>query len=367
MIGPRLPQTLLALSVALATTAWAQSSESDAAGEPASADPGWQVEQVAPGVYAAMQPESRRFDDGNAAFVVGTRDVVVVDGSALPSRAADLVAKIREVTDLPVRYVVNSHWHGDHTFGNRTFDEAYGGVEIVGHPSVGDEIVSRALPQLRDEIARYDQAIAAASERLEKSVDAGGKPLDSTGRARLEARIARARATVAEKRSIEPLVPSLHVEERLTLLRGTRTIEVRHFPGHTRGDLVVYLPAEKVLIAGDLVDALPFAGHGYPEDWIEALDEILSWEIETVIPGHGPVLRGTAHVRLLRDLLATAVREVGERAESEQDLESIKRAVTLERFREPLTGGDAAAMRAFDAFVPALVERVYEEAESGLE
>jgi len=113
-------RALVTLSTALLITA----------APPVHGDGSYEIREVAAGVYAALQPAAGRFNESNSAILVNDRDVVVVDSQSRPALVRELIAEIRKLTDKPVRYVVNTHFHFDHTHGNQVFGPE---VEILAH------------------------------------------------------------------------------------------------------------------------------------------------------------------------------------------------------------------------------------------
>lgn len=324
----------------------------------------WRIEPVAPGVYAALQPEALRFNDSNSAILIGERDVLIVDAQANARSVEALIGEIRKLTELPIRHVVNTHWHGDHTQGNAVYRAAFGGgVSFVGHVTVPADVEERARQALDDDIAGLREVIPRAEEQLAAGLSLGGEPLDDEMQERQRRGIADAKVRLASLEETELLPPDLTFAERLVLRRGAGEIELLHRPGHTRGDIVAYLPRVKVLVTGDLLDDLPFGGHGDLGRWIETLDWMAGLDFEVFIPGHGRVRRGAEarrHLALVRELLTTIEKAVGEAVENGLDLEATRSTIDLASLRERLAGSDELAGRAFDDFVPATIERAFE-------
>ncbi|MCP4201612.1 MAG: MBL fold metallo-hydrolase, partial [bacterium] len=271
------------------------------------------LEEVAPGVWAALQPEARRFNDSNSVVIISDRDMLVIDSQSEPATVRALIAAIRERTDKPVRYLVNTHFHSDHTRGNFVYTDEFPGVEIIGHPTLLEDIPNRSAPEL--ELELYRREIPAGEERLATGVSRAGGALDDEGKETLAEQIAAAKQVLAGLESIEWAEPTLTVPESLTLSRSVGPIEIRAVHAHTRGDLVVLLPKAGVLITGDVLDDLPYAGHGYPSAWVEVLTELESWDWQVMIPGHGRVRRGPearAHLARVRSLFEPMIAAAGD-------------------------------------------------------
>ncbi len=330
-----------------------------AADDPA---PSFEIVKVADGVHAALQPQPLRFNDSNSTILINDRDVIVIDTQAKPATAKGLIRQIRKLTKKPVRFVINTHWHGDHTLGNQAYRDAFPDVVFVAHDSVLEDIVVRAVPQMKEEIVQYNAAIADAEDRLGRGLDLEGQPLDDPGKSGLAERIEGARRHVTELESIEEVLPTLTFDRELTLHSGDREIRLIHYEGHTRGDLVVHLPRERVLVSGDLLDELPFGGHGYVSSWIEALDRIEALDFDTIVPGHGPVFKGKDQLTAVRDLIRTVNNHVKLGVASDLPYETIEKSLDVTTLRIRLAGSDEVADRIFDSFVPALMKQAFAQA-----
>ena len=324
----------------------------------------WRIEEVAPGVYAALQPEALRFNDSNSAVLIGESDVIVVDAQADGPSVETLIGEIRRLTDLPVRYVVNTHWHGDHTQGNTVYRAAFGDtVSFVAHETVPADVATRARSALDEEISRLREVIPRAEEQLVSGLRLNGEPMTAEMKVQQSAAIEEAKARLGRLETTELLVPEVTFAQRLTLARGRYVVELIHRPGHTRGDTVVYLPREKVLITGDLLDDLPYGGHGDLGPWIETLDWMAELDFEVLIPGHGRVRRGDEARRqlaLVRELLTTIADGVAAAVEVGLDLAATQARIDTQSLRQRLAGSDELAGRAFDDFVPATIARAHE-------
>lgn len=352
-----------ALLAALVAAAVASCTEAAAYTEATAAQPSTlELEEVASDVYAVIQPSDRRFADANSLLVAcETSGALLVDPPSDPERLAALVDEIRR-RGWTVGAVVSTHWHGDHTQGTAAIVDAFGeDVERIGHETLTEDVPARAAGAHRERVELYEREIPAARDRLERRVRRDGSPLAEDDVAAARDAIERAEAWLDANRDARFLPPTVTYRSRMALERCGRRIELLHFRAHTRGDTVVRFPAEGVVASGDLLDDLPYVGHGHPRSWVATLDEIDGWNAELFVPGHGPIFRGEDKLEAvrgyLRDLIALTDRAHAEGA----SLEKTQSTVDLSRWRTELAGEDEGARRFFDQTVGEAIARAFEE------
>ncbi|HEX6317160.1 MAG TPA: MBL fold metallo-hydrolase [Gemmatimonadaceae bacterium] len=338
------------------------------------AGPGFTHDEVAPGVHAFL------FDnalgdagavDGTAVVIINTSDVVVVDAQWSPATARRVIAEIRKLTPNPVRYVINTHWHGDHWFGNQAYREAYPGVEFVAHENTLVDLVEKELSGF-DKFRSTDlpAMVADMETRYASAVRRDGKPYTAADSAMMRKQIAALKWAGPVVNEITPIRPTLTIADSLVLRRGDRQIVVRYLGrGNTRGDLSVWLPAERVLITGDLlVNPAPYSFFSYLSDWTRTLGTMRALPASVIVPGHGAVQRDWAYFDMVVELLNSTLTQARGAVARGLDLEATRKAVDLSGFRERFSRGDPAIGRAFDAFFMApAVERAWLEARGELD
>jgi glyoxylase-like metal-dependent hydrolase (beta-lactamase superfamily II) len=278
--------------------------------------------ELAPGAYAFTAE-----GDPNSGVIVGDDGVVVVDAQATPRQAGRVIERVRQVTDKPVKYVVLTHYHAVRVMGA----SAYGAREVIASTGTHELIVERGQADFESEVGRFP--------RLFEDVA-----------------------------SVPGLTwPTMAFSDRLTLWLGKRRVDLLHLGrGHTAGDIVAWLPDERVMFAGDLIEhgATPYTGDAHLKDWPRTLDRLEELGAAKAVPGRGAALEGPEQVReavdgtrsFIRDLYGTA--EEGVRAG--RSLKQVYDAA-LERMR-PRYGHWVI----FQHCMPFDVSRAYDEA-SGIE
>ena len=302
----------------------------------------YEIQKLADGVYAAIRKQPPLFSfDPNNVFIINDRDVVVVDSSASIASTRQLLAALRKLTTKPVKYVINTHWHDDHIIGNQVWREAFPQVEFIGHistlkdrPTVG-EANRQAMLKGGKEYA------AALRSRVEQNKSLAGTAITDEERVNYLADAAWLDRALAEAPTVQIILPTLTVEDRLTLHRGKRTIEIRHLGrGHTAADLVVHLPEEGILMTGDLVVwPIPLVGStSFPAAYSTTMEELLTLQARTFVPGHGPVMRDDAYIRQTAKLLAAIKEQTAESVARGETLEQTRKSVNLTEFRQAMAG-----------------------------
>ncbi|NBU88006.1 MAG: MBL fold metallo-hydrolase [Betaproteobacteria bacterium] len=261
--------------------------------------------------------------DPNTGIIIGDDCVLVADTQATPAMAADVIRRIREVTDKPIRYVVLTHYHAVRVLGA----SAYQASHIIASQDTYDLIVERGEQDKASEIGRFP--------RLFRNVD-----------------------------TVPPGLtwPNLTFSGKMTLWMGKLEVQLLQLGrGHTKGDTVVWLPQERTLLSGDLVefDATPYAGDAYFKDWPQTLDNLAALQPKALVPGRGAALTTAQSVRQglagTREFIADVRKSVEEGAKAGLDLKAVYRQ-TCDRLR-PKYGHWVI----FDHCMPFDVTRCYDE------
>jgi glyoxylase-like metal-dependent hydrolase (beta-lactamase superfamily II) len=326
----------------------------------------YEVVKLADGVYAFVWKDPiENLIESNSLFVINDRDVLVVDTGMVPSTARVMAAELRKLTDRPVRYVVTTHWHDDHHGGNEVYRELWPGVEFVAHRDTREDVLAQTYAPRPKEIVDLETQAKKYAAWAESGKDDDGKPLEPSRRARAAEIAALDLALAPELRAIRETPPDFTFTDRLVLHRGSRTIEILWLGrGNTRGDVVVFLPKERIAATGDLfVQPVPFGIASYYEEWVATLGRVDALAADVLVPGHGLVQRDRAYLRQVQALLVALVEQVRAAVAAGATLEETRDRVKLADWKTKFAGDDTAKQRAFDAFfVAPAVERAWKQA-----
>jgi len=326
---------------------------SQAATNPPGVAANFRVERLAEGVYAVIRNDPPgMMCDGNSAFIVNDEDVVVVDA---PESSREVLAAIRRVTTKPVRYVINTHWHDDHIIGNQVYRDAFPDVRFIAHKAVREYLPVRGLEARKQMLQYAPEGVAMLQKSLESGKGPDGEVLTREEREsfRSDVRLVEQYLDVVPKTEI--VLPTEVVEDSLTLQRGHRTIRVLHLGrGHTSGDLVVWLPRERIAMSGDLVVwPVPLVGgdQSHVGDWGATLGRLRALRPKTIVPGHGPVEHGDAHVALIARLFDSVRRQTARAIAQGLTLETTRGRIDLSEFRDKFAGRSRVRRNLFGMYV----------------
>ena len=297
------------------------------------------VTTIANGIYEIRHRDAPNyFPQGNTTVVVGDRDVLVVDACYLPSSAREDIAQIRRWTDKPVRYLVNTHWHADHTRGNGTYAEAFPSIDIISQTATRELIKGNYADHPDNAVMLVHKDVEIYRRMLEAGKNDSGVALSKDDRSQLKAVIAGADSVAAEFTGLVPRLPNLTFERELDLDLGNREVQIKFLGrGNTAGDAIVFLPKERVLITGDLVvHPGPYMGSGFPTEWSKTLETMIEMNPQVIVPGHGEILRDTAYLSQLKELAQTVVEQVREqyyRLTNRATLQEVQKAIDMDALR----------------------------------
>jgi cyclase len=315
---------------------------------------------VADGVYGAI---GKPGVFSNAAVIVNRDDVVVVDTHLRPSWARDLIGEIRKRTDRPVRYVVNTHWHPDHIQGNQAYINVFGPtVEYLAQHSAREDMIHKAIPSIQEDLRDLPGEIAKGEKSLAESKDEKGNALSTEARAGLERQLADQKSYLEELKKIQITLPTITFERSLYVHKpGGRMIQILYFgKGHTRGDVVVFLPKEKVVVTGDLLTSgIPFMRDAYPSHWVGTLESIAKLDWDFAIPGHGDVQKGKTQIANLIAYMKDLVAQVKDAVAKGKTLEETRKSVDLSRHAAGFAVYKTPAQ--FQRASDSAVDRAYQE------
>ena len=212
------------------------------------ATPGTEIIELETGVFA-------RLHEGltNAGIIVGDDSVLIIDSLRVPSFARDLIKDVKDITDKPIQFVIDTHSHWDHSWGNEEFPDA----TIIGHKNCYAEMID-----------------VEWNEQWRKKVTTSNDPWSEEGNI------------------VNITPPNMTFETSMQLYFGGRELDLKYFGrAHTSGDIYIHLPKEKIVFTGDVAQdgGVPYLGDCYPVDWPDTDNKLAALPIERFMSGHGPI------------------------------------------------------------------------------
>ena len=239
--------------------------------------------------------------NGNIVAVVGDDAVLLIDTGQIPSVARKVLARLPALSSRPVRHIVNTHWHGDHVLANFVFKERFPEAKVFAHPHTiaeaakfyADDYAAKNAPRMATIAAGMKKRLAEA--RGEDEREWLGKTL---------ACVERMGPEVAATRYV---APEHAIDGEIAIDLGGVTAVIKHIgAGNTPGDLIAWVPEDKVVATGDMVVApVPYAIGSPLDAWSKTIGELLALGAATYVPGHGPVMHDDTYVRDVRELIGS--------------------------------------------------------------
>jgi cyclase len=284
--------------------------------------------KVAEGVYHAVGTGALTVI-GNGAVIVNDDDVVIVDDHVSPAAAWVLLEEVKRLTPKPVRYVINTHFHFDHAHGNQIFGA---GVDIIGHEFTREMLASGKplqMPLYKSYVDGMPAQIAGMRQRLETEKD-------PAARARLQIQLTSTENNLASQKELRLVPPNVTLKSEMTLFRGGREIQIRYLGrGHTAGDVVVFLPRERIVITGDFLTAgMSNLSDSYPDEWADSLEALKKLDFTTVLPGHGEAYTDKAKIDYYQAYLRDAWAEASKLKQQGVSAQEASKRIDMSKHKE---------------------------------
>jgi cyclase len=281
------------------------------------------IEKVADGVFAALAKPAA-LTNCNAAIFVLSRDVLVVDAHSKPSAAASLIAQIKkEVTGKPVRYLVNTHFHWDHTQGDAAYKKANPQVQIIASDATKQLLTRLQRDRLKESLDSVPALVDSAKARLSLAKTAQERDWANEQLRQLA-------AYQAEMKSYPLELPTLTFAQTHLIKDTSGDLELGfHGKAHTAGDIQVFSPAKKVVASGDaIIGFLPNINDGYPRPWPTTIDSVAAWKFDSIIAGHGAVQHGRDRMGQFRNYIEDLTARVERAKKAGTPLVDLQKSIT---------------------------------------
>ena len=262
---------------------------------PAPDRPAYRFAEIAGGVYFASGTGAMTVMS-NSLVIVNDDHVMLVDTSVTPAAARALISQVHdELTDKPIRYVFNSHYHFDRAHGNQVLGED---VEIIGHDYVRQIHLSNVLEQRTNR--SFTVGIPGQIEQMRKRLAVSTDP-EERERLQADLRVREAHWNAIQETNVTP--PNVTYSDTMTIHKSGREVQL-HFlgRGHTAGDTMIFLPAERIVFTGDFLLGRPgggilsYMGDGFVNEWPDSLQRLKAIDFDVIVPGHGAPFRDRGQI-----------------------------------------------------------------------
>ncbi|HYL38101.1 MAG TPA: MBL fold metallo-hydrolase [Bryobacteraceae bacterium] len=352
------------LKIARYRAAWAQ------ALAPAAASGLFEIQKVADDVYFALA-RPWALPNSNAAIFVNSSDVLVVDAHSHPAAAAALIAQIKsEITPKPVRYVVDSHFHFDHTQGNRAYLNTGNKVDIVASKTTKILMSQLLVPRLKAALdasgpqARGSQVVARQIEDLRQRA---GKSTSQAEKDQLQQRISQLESFAAEMKDFKPALPTVTFDKTYVIKEKGYDLHLEfHGLAHTAGDIVVFCPQKRVIASGDAIHpGFPTFIDAYPQPWPKTIDSVAKLQFDHTLPGHGRVQHDRKDMTGQRNYIEELTERVIAGKKAGQPVADLQRTVTAASLKSLHVEGYAIAAtpEAMERGVKSNIDDMYDRVE----
>lgn len=332
------------LELAQLRAAWAQAM---AAGAPTDL---FDIRNVAQGVYFA-QARPQAVTNCNACIFVNSADVLVVDAHSKPSAAAGLIAQIRrQITTRPVRYLVDTHFHWDHSQGNGGYRDAFGkDLKIIASDATKRLQAQFTEDRLRASLDPQGHPFSGQPhipELLDAARQQLGTAHSSEEKARMAERIRQLEAFAHEMQNFTPVLPTVTLSKTYVINDKAHDIHVEfHGRAHTAGDVVVFCPQKRVVATGDMVlGGLPFLGDSYPKEWPATIESVSKLAFDYVAGGHGALQNGHQHMISQRNYIEELAGRVETGKKAGKSLSEIQKSMPVASIKTLQADGYGAAV-----------------------
>lgn len=297
--------------------------------------------------------------EGNVTVVEQRAGLVVVDAGGTPLSGQRVVRQIRAISRKPVRFLIYTHYHGDHNLGAGAFLRAWPDVRIVSTEATRRNMTGKPMAY----IGAYSKGYADTLKSL------GAILLDPKASPALKAGVAHFEASgpgiIDAYKDLQAYPADVTFSDHMTLQDDAAPVEVMFLgPANTDGDAVVWLPKQRVVASGDVVTApIPYAASSFPRTWIEAIRRIEALDYAYLVPGHGELQTDHAYLDRVIAALQSVRDQVGPLAAQGLSLEETRKRIRLDEIKRAFAGDDAWYGFLMDnVFLGALVANAYAEA-----
>jgi cyclase len=294
---------------------------------------------------------------GNGIAIIGTDGVFFIDTYLQPNYAEEAIKRLKAVTKLPVKFVLNTHFHNDHVMGNYEFKKAFPGCQIIVHDSTYPKMITNIKRAIDNEMANNDAEVATVEKEIKNGVTRNGTPIVSDRmKAFWQLQLQEGQEYKKTYKGNQVITDYMTFSDSLTFHWGSQTIQLIHMAdnGQSTGDVIAWIPEKRIVAAGDIiVGPTPYAINLNVAGMPAAIQKILDLRPSIIIPGHGEVEYDTKFAELSKEAFVAYINEAERNMANNVPLkEAVKtpQVPILPEIEQKFAKGDDVILWAFRAF-----------------
>ncbi len=281
---------------------------------------------------------------GNGIAIIGENGVFFIDTFIMPTYAIEAIEKLRTITNLPVQFVLNTHWHYDHVIGNDEFKQAFPGCKFIMHDSTNYFMKTKVKAILETDIETSKQQLAQLENERKTRKTSNGFPITDSMVWFWDLEIREGRDLIqVYKKPVKLITADITFRDSLTFFWGSQIIQLMHLKqyAHSEGDVIVWMPKKRIVVTGDIVvGPTPYESQANAPGMVKALQQIIDLKPLVVIPGHGAVQYDLNYVNLEKEAFVSYLREVEKAVKNKVPLKEAVAYIKLDDLDYKFTGGD---------------------------
>jgi cyclase len=280
---------------------------------------------------------------GNGVAIIGNDGVFFVDTYISPSYAVEAISKLKAITKLPVKYVLNTHWHYDHVIGNYEFKKVFPDCKFIMHDSTNYFMKTQVKSVIEGDLEASKQGLATLEKERSERKTSNGFPITDSMLPFWDWQIKEGKELLDNYIPLQLVTADITFTDNLTFQWGSQTLKLKHLKqyAHSEGDVIVWIPQKKLVITGDIVvGPTPYETQPNALGMIDALQQIIDMNPSIVIPGHGVVQHDLSYVKLEKEAFTSYIREAEKAVKNNIPIKEAIAYIKLDDLDYKFTGGE---------------------------
>lgn len=280
---------------------------------------------------------------GNGVAIIGSNGVFFVDTYLSPLYAQEAITRLKAITALPVKYVLNTHWHYDHMIGNYEFKKAFPDCKFIMHDSTNYFMKTQVKSVIDADLELSRQGMATLEKEKKERKTSNGFPITDSMLPFWDWQIKEGRELLDNYIPLKLVTADITFTDNLTFHWGTQTLKLKHLKqyAHSEGDVIIWIPQKKLVITGDIVvGPTPYETQPNEFGMMEALQQVIDMNPSIIIPGHGVVQYDLTYAKLVKEAYASYIQEAENAVKNSIPLKEAVAWIKLDDLDYKFTHGD---------------------------